>query len=88
MGYHLAFFLVLIGSTIAFGNTVYGLWIPQDHQKLLEQSRQCLLELFSQCVIEVWKIYKKYRRETNDDDNEEFKTTKIGNLVEYLPVFY
>ena len=37
MGY-LVFFLVLIGSTIAFGNTAYGLWMPQDPQELLEQS--------------------------------------------------
>ena len=37
MGY-LAFFLILIGSTIVFGNTAYGLWIPQDPQELIEQS--------------------------------------------------
>ena len=37
MGY-LVFFLVLIGSVIVFGNTAYGLWMPQDPEELLEQS--------------------------------------------------
>ena len=35
---YLAFFLVLIGIIIVFGNTAYGLWIPQDPEELLEQN--------------------------------------------------